>query len=186
MIKFFVPGLPKPGGSKTAMPIRNRATGEYLTKNGRLIINMVETSDNKDWKASAKQFAQEATKSLGGFSPLTQAVILRITFVMPRPKAHYGSGKNADKLKESAPQHHLQKPDLTKLIRCLEDALTGVLWRDDVQIIGQDCKKEWGTEPGAHVEVIPWVLSGIADGDLGVPTVPPAPSGLFSACESDT
>jgi Holliday junction resolvase RusA-like endonuclease len=39
--------------------------------------------------------------------------------------------------------HPTVKPDLTKLLRAVEDALTGVVWRDDSQIIHQVVNKEY-------------------------------------------
>ena len=38
------------------------------------------------------------------------AVSLRCEFVFPRPLSHYGTGKNAGKLKDSAPVHITRKP----------------------------------------------------------------------------
>ena len=40
-----------------------------------------------------------------------------MNFRFVRPKSHYGTGRNAKKLKPSAPPHHTQKPDATKLLR---------------------------------------------------------------------
>jgi Holliday junction resolvase RusA-like endonuclease len=47
------------------------------------------------------------------------------------------------------------RPDLLKHIRALEDALTGVVWRDDSQIIEQHLEKRWGVR--AQTTVAVWV-----------------------------
>ena len=39
-----------------------------------------------------------------------------LIFVMPRPKSHLGTGKNAGIVKASAPKHHIAKPDLDNLV----------------------------------------------------------------------
>lgn len=45
------------------------------------------------------------------------------TFRFQRPAGHYGTGSNKGKLKASAPQYHLVKPDLDKLQRAIGDAI---------------------------------------------------------------
>jgi len=48
------------------------------------------------------------------------------------------------------------RPDLTKLIRSVEDALTGILWRDDAQVISQVALKRYAMPdetPGVRVRV---------------------------------
>jgi Holliday junction resolvase RusA-like endonuclease len=72
---------------------------------------------------------------------------------MPRIGSHYGSGKNAEKLKPTAPKFHTVKPDATKLLRSTEDALTGILWRDDAQIARQTVEKSYGERAGAWITV---------------------------------
>ena len=64
---------------------------------------------------------------------INKPVSLRCEFVFPRPMTHYGTGKNIDKVKDSAPTHHIVMPDLDKLIRSIGDAIsTGrVLLRND-------------------------------------------------------
>ena len=143
MIEFFVPGVPRPGGSKRAF--LNKHTGK---------ANLVDASGEKgkDWRGDAKIFARQAYKG----SPLEGPLTLEVTFWMPRPKGHYGSGRNSDKLKESAPMWPVTKPDSTKLIRSLEDALTGLIWIDDAQVVLQVISKEYASKtqpPGATVQV---------------------------------
>lgn len=139
MINFFVPGTPAPQGSK-----------RYLG-NGR----MVESSKRvKPWRADIR------TTALANFpQPLTGPIRLDLTFVMPRPKSHYGTGRNAGKLKNSAPDCHTQKPDLDKLVRAVGDALTGVAYLDDSQIIVGAYMKRWACstndQPGVHITVVP-------------------------------
>jgi Holliday junction resolvase RusA-like endonuclease len=139
MISFFVPGVPKPGGSKT---------GFYNKKLNRVMI--VDASKNRDWKAVIKDCALQTLKNV---APWTCPVILNVEFRMPRPKNHFGSGKNKDKIKDSSPPYPAGKPDCLKLARCLEDALTGILWRDDAQIVQEHIYKVYSPRPGAQVQV---------------------------------
>jgi Holliday junction resolvase RusA-like endonuclease len=84
--------------------------------------------------------------------PLGLAVVFNIT----RPKGHFGTGRNAGALKDSAPYWPTVKPDATKLLRGLEDALTGVVWRDDAQVVEQAVTKRYAEREGARVVV--WEL----------------------------
>jgi Holliday junction resolvase RusA-like endonuclease len=141
-IQFFVPGVPKPGGSKK---------GFIHARTGRVIV-MEDCAKNKDWRASV---AHEGRLVHQG-ALLSGPLFLEIVFVFCRPKSHYGTGKNAILLKSSAPIWHTQSPDSTKLVRSTEDALTKVLWVDDSQICEQRVTKRWvprNVMSGAHVTV---------------------------------
>ena len=77
-IKFFVPGIPKPGGSKQARVIRRKG-GEIVTKNGRpLVIVHDACKGNRAWRDSVKAFAVEAFKG----APLDGPLSLAVTFVL--------------------------------------------------------------------------------------------------------
>ena len=76
-------------------------------------------------------------------SPLNGPCRVEYIFYFNRPRAHFGSGKNSQVLKPSAPKHHTKKPDLTKLIRSTEDALTGIVWADDSQCVEYAAEKEY-------------------------------------------
>lgn len=143
MIRFFVPGVPAPGGSKT--PMRNPHTGKIYVKDA--------CKRNPAWRDRVASFALEA---MAGRRPMEGPIRMTLYFMLPRPKSHYGTGKNADKLKDTAPIYHTSKPDATKLVRSTEDALTGILWRDDAVIAQQVVDKtyEAGKGPGVIVEVM--------------------------------
>ena len=71
-----------------------------------------------------------------GFVPVGRGVpiMLEATFRFPRPKSHFGTGKNADRLKVTAPRWHVVKPDVDNLLKLVKDALKGVAWHDDSQV----------------------------------------------------
>jgi crossover junction endodeoxyribonuclease RusA len=94
----------------------------------------------------------EQLKNLG---PWREAVInAALTFRFPRPKHHFGTGRNAEKLKLSAPIYKESAPDLDKLVRAVGDALTqaGVL-RDDALIVALAAAKVYDEHPGAKVVI---------------------------------
>jgi hypothetical protein len=55
------------------------------------------------------------------------------------------------------------KPDLDKCIRALNDALTGILWVDDGQVVGVSAKKLYGLPE--RTEVLLRGLDPVADED---------------------
>lgn len=63
--------------------------------------------------------------------PIDQPIRVDCIFYFPRPKAHYGTGKNLGKLKDNAPVWHTKKPDRDNLDKFVLDALSKVFWRDD-------------------------------------------------------
>ena len=74
-------------------------------------------------------------------------------FYMPRPKGHYGTGRNAGKLKASAPRWHTNKPDIDNYIKFLLDCLNGLAWKDDAQIVFLDAIKCYAETPKTVIEV---------------------------------
>lgn len=72
-------------------------------------------------------------------------VSVTVDFYLPRPKAHYSTGRNAGALKPSAPAEHLTMPDLDKLTRAVGDALTRLAWRDDSQIVAWHAYKHYAS-----------------------------------------
>lgn len=129
-MSFTVHGVPQPAGSKTA----------GRTKDGRMFVRD-SARRSAPWK---RQVAQAAGEAMNGGGLLDGALRLGVCFVVPRPKGHYG----AKGLRPSAPEHPTVRPDVTKLLRAVEDACTGVVWRDDAQVVWQVAWKEYG-EP-AH------------------------------------
>lgn len=61
-------------------------------------------------------------------------VEVAIEFRMPRPKAHYRTGKRADELRANAPRFPIGTPDTDKLVRAVLDALIGVAFDDDSRV----------------------------------------------------
>lgn len=155
VVAFTVPGLPQPGGSKRAFP--NRRTGR---------ISVVDANPRaKPWQAVV---AAAGVEAMAGREPFTVPLIVSFGFYLPRPKGHYGTGRNAGVLRDSAPMSPAVKPDLLKLARAAEDALTGVCWRDDALIVAEHLAKKYALGgPHMRVQVRPAVWVMVADARLG-------------------
>jgi len=112
----FVPGVPQQKGN-----IIKGRWGGYHDANKKLL----------PWMQAITAAIHGA-----GWEPILHGpVFVSLTFVFPRPKAHYGTGRNQNALKPSAPQMHTVAPDADKLMRSVLDALTesGAI-RDDSQV----------------------------------------------------
>ena len=127
-LSFHVPGIPAPGGSK-------RFVG-FGKKTGRAILIDDAGERNKNWRTSVAQCGNQAR----GTEPMFEGPLqVRMVFCMPRPKGHFG----AKGLKPSAPIAPTTKPDVLKLARSTEDALTGIVWLDDAQTVILNLEKSF-------------------------------------------
>lgn len=143
-LTFTILGRAQQRGSKQASLVPKRGGG-WVTKNGRPIVVARDMNrKSKDWMQEVRSAASDA---VGDADLIMCPVVLTARFYFKRPASHFGTGRNADKLKPSAPTLHGQSPDLAKLLRSLEDALTGVAWHDDrlVWSYGQGTGRYWTT-----------------------------------------
>lgn len=138
VIQIWVPGIPQPGGSKKGFVYFDKAQQRHrpaLTEDNR---------KSKPWREAVAWAAKE------NFSqPLLGAIEITYKFFMPRPKSHFGRKG----LLPSAPSQHTVKPDVTKLIRSTEDAMKGIAWLDDSNVVDQHGRKVYGHRPGALITI---------------------------------
>ncbi len=75
--------------------------------------------------------------------PLSGPLCLYLCCLFRRPKSHYGTGKNSGKLKPSAPKFCTNKKDFDNLAKFYTDALNGIAYIDDKQIINATIDKQY-------------------------------------------
>ena len=132
MIHFTAYGVPAPKGSMKA----------FYRPGMRFPVVTEANKNTRPWAAIVKDAAIQAS---AGRPVSGDPLCLSVVFHMPRPK--------------SLPKKvvaHVKKPDLDKLLRAVKDALTGVLWRDDSQVIGVMATKLYvdiGQMPRAEIGV---------------------------------
>jgi Holliday junction resolvase RusA-like endonuclease len=94
--------------------------------------------------ATIRLFVAQSVKDQG-WKLTGEPVWMSLEFVMTRPDGHFGTGKNAGKLKPSAPRWPTAKNgDRTNLLKAVEDALTGIVWHDDAQVVDGPIRKSYG------------------------------------------
>ena len=139
-IEFPVYGQPQPAGSKK---------GFYNQRLGRVQI-VDDAKKSRPWKAIVTDAAVAAMED----APLLDGPLaLELVFYVPRPKGHYGTGRNAGIVRASAPEFPAVKPDVLKLARAVEDALSGIVYRDDAQIVTEFLLKRYG-EPARCAVIV--------------------------------
>lgn len=132
-ITIEIPGLPV-------------AKKRHRTANGRTYNPQTEVERAIQWEI--KQRLQQ------GFELTKEPLILAVDAYFPRPKSHYGTGKNERILKPSAPKFHTHKPDHDNVIKFYLDCMNKLVYLDDTQVVGFDqCGKRWidKDEPGRVV-----------------------------------
>lgn len=143
-VAFTVIGHPQPAGSKRAIP---RAGG------GVAVID--DNPKSKGWKQEVSLVAIQAM--IDADIPIFEGPVgLSVIFTLARPKGHYGTGINFGLVRPKSPKYPVVRPDATKLLRGLEDAMTTIVWRDDSQVVEQTVVKRYGEPEGA--EVIAWEM----------------------------
>lgn len=96
------------------------------------------------WKFTIREAAKEKWDQV----PFLGAVRVDLTFVFPRPKAHFRTGRNAHLLRDDAPRKwHTTKPDRDNLEKAVLDALSSLgIWEDDCQVCTGPVCKVWSKD----------------------------------------
>lgn len=132
----FVPGTPVPQGSKRG----------FINPAGHVTIVDANTK-TRPWRADITAHVRDAVGPTLIY-PAEIPVALTLLFVMPR---------RATEPKRLTPPH-VRKPDLDKLSRAVLDALAGVVYAQDQQVIDKHARKRTariGEQPGVHITWAP-------------------------------
>lgn len=152
-VTIRVYGTPAPQGSKRAFAIRKGGvpTGK---------VAVIESSHDrvKSWRQAVIDAAQEvsAPTLVKERLPLDGPLAVSICFFLKRPQSHYSTGRNAGILKPTAPPYPSGMPDLGKLARSTEDALTAAgIIADDARIVTEHLEKRYAdcVRLGAHIVI---------------------------------
>ncbi|MDY0236987.1 MAG: RusA family crossover junction endodeoxyribonuclease [Gudongella sp.] len=129
-ITLFVHMKPVTQGSVSAFPVK-RKNGTY---------GAVVTHAHKNELYSLRSTIEDEYRQAGG--TLTDgAVHVKVRFLFIRPKS--ASPKKRPDM--------TVRPDVDKLCRTVLDALTGVAYKDDSQVVGITAIKEYGEEEGIEI-----------------------------------
>ncbi|ADF42492.1 RusA-like Holliday junction resolvase [Synechococcus phage S-CBS3] len=142
---FTVWGIAAPQGSK-------RHVGKGV---------MLESSDRvRPWRQDVRFAALEERPSNWD---MATPMRLDLVFWFPRPASHYGTRNGISYLKANAPIEPVSARigDIDKLQRAVFDALTGVAYLDDRQVVEVEARKAYlmgpDAAPYAHITIAPYV-----------------------------
>src|SRR5215213_4914283 len=105
---FWIPGEPAPGGSKKVVPNRGKTGPPYFLVD--------DAKQNAKWKKIVDAYARANWNG----KPIEGPCEVHCMFYLARPAGHFGTGRNAGTIKDSAPKFHTIRPDASKFRRSTE------------------------------------------------------------------
>lgn len=129
VVSFRVVGIAQPKGSMRAFTPKGWTRPILTSTNPKV----------KGWQ----QLVAEQAQGVAADGLFVGPVALGVAFLLPRP--------------QSLPTrvlHHTKKPDLDKLVRAVKDALKGVLYHDDAQVVRLVATKHYAPMGAAPCAVI--------------------------------
>lgn len=135
-IEFTVPGVPVGKG-------RPRAA---RTPHG---ISMRTPAKTARYESTAALFAAQA---MTGRPPFSGPMCVFMDIVLPVPTSWSKKRQTAALAGQEWPT---KKPDMDNVVKGIFDALNGIVWQDDVQVVALNVGKVYGPTPGVAVRIRP-------------------------------
>lgn len=101
-------------------------------------------------KTQKETFASVVQKQAPS-EPISEAISIEMVFYMPRPKNHYGTGRKASLLKDTAPEYHTGTPDIDNLQKFVLDSLNKIFFRDDSLVCRISACKQYSEKPRTEI-----------------------------------
>lgn len=142
-MKIVVYGDPAPQGSKSFK-------GTFTGKDGRTHAKLAESSKRvAPWRQDVKLAAEGAIEGCGdpgAWVPMDGPLLLVVVFTLPAPLS----------LPKRRASYPCKLPDLSKLVRSTEDALTAAgVWKDDARVVECRAIKTYPADTlGAHPDAL--------------------------------
>lgn len=146
-VTFIAYGNPIPKGSAKGFAVPMKRDGEPVVDDaGQRKYRAVVTHDNpntKEWERTVRTAAQHGRGSGRFFR--TEPVEIRICFGLSRPAS-------VSTKKRPLPT---VRPDLDKLVRAIQDAVSGVIYADDAQVVSIRAWKKYVESGPPYAQV--WI-----------------------------
>lgn len=141
-IEFAVEGRPVPQGSMTASYNRQTKVAH---------VHHVQGAALAVWRASIRESARQAMR---GQRPEHRAIDIALVFLMPRPVSHIRLNYGRQTIRERYVSAQVTtSPDIDKLIRAALDAMTGIVYIDDSQVVNLHAREMYALNPGMRARV---------------------------------
>lgn len=146
MIQFIVSGEPI-----AKARARHR---QITTKSGR---SFVQSYTPKQTVSYEQTIADQARKVMAQHQIITAPVVLEVALLFSIP-AGWPNWKRQAALEGFIA--HTTKPDVDNVLKSVKDALNGICWLDDAQVVHVDAFKRYGERPGVRIKITPVPISG--------------------------
>lgn len=134
MIEFTIPGEPTAKGRARSF-VRNGHVAHFTPEKTARYEKLVKDA---------------ARKAMAGRPPIEQPVYLSV-------RAFLGIGASWSKKRQAAALAGLErptkKPDLSNVIKAIEDGMNGIAFVDDSQIVRLSCSKHWSDQPRVEISI---------------------------------
>ena len=128
-LTFDVPGIPVAQGRGRAVRI---GPG----------VRVIDPEKSRDWKRTVHFTVAQHTVHIATQLPLQDALEVVLDFRMMRPKSL-----------PKRVEYHTKRPDIDNCTKAILDALNGLLYRDDSQIVKLTATKRYADRPGVEIRV---------------------------------
>ncbi len=139
-IAFFVPGKPVAKGRPKAA-----ARGKFIT------LYTPQSTVSYESKV-----ALCAAQALDGQPLLAGAVEVVMRIMLPIPASWSAKKRLQAEQGSVLPK---VKPDMDNVVKAIFDALNGIVWRDDTQVVDMIVRKRYAATPGVQMIVMPVEIS---------------------------
>ena len=107
-------------------------------KERKPFAHVYEDPADKDWKRTV--ILQVLPKKPP--APVEGPLAMTLRFFLPRPISL-----------PARERYHTRKPDLSNLAKSVEDALRGIVYRDDAQLVRLTVEKHYDPAPGVAIQI---------------------------------
>lgn len=149
VLEVDVAGDPIPQGSTRA-----------FSRGGKIHTTNDPTGTIERWRGDIRSAVKHATvRYLGPGFPMVHPIAMRMSFRLHRPKSHFlgvTKSRPAPELRADAPHWAPGGKDVDKLARAVLDALSGVVYVDDAQVVSIVAAKRYcapAEGPGLYLEI---------------------------------
>jgi Holliday junction resolvase RusA-like endonuclease len=132
-IEFFVEGDPKGKGRP-----RFRRAG-----------NFVQTYTDAKTKSYEQKISEAAKIAMNGSEPFKQPLWMTLRIYMPVPKSY---SKKRSEACLNGFEYPTKKPDIDNIAKAFLDAMNGIAYMDDIQVVMLTAYKSYAETAGVEVE----------------------------------
>ena len=134
MISFTIPGTPQ--GKARARTVKNKYTGKTMS---------FTPDKSHNYEALIKMIAQKEIKEL-----IDGPIKIKIVAAFGMPKS---TSKKKEEEMRNGEIRPTKKPDWDNIGKIVCDALNGIAYKDDSQIVNASVSKKYSDNPHVYVEI---------------------------------